>query len=81
MLSVNKREDMFDVRMLLLRITAACAVFYGVKMFLRDPENLASVMSVGGELWDEIYVWGPAKFMAMVDPNQQVEVMKSDLQI
>lgn len=81
LLSMDKREDMFDVRMLLLRIASACAIFYGAQEFFKDPENLESMMSGGGELWDEMYDWGQGKFMGTVDPNQQVEVKKSARQI
>jgi hypothetical protein len=39
-LDVERREDMFDFRMLLVRIASACAIFYGVSEFLKEPDNL-----------------------------------------
>jgi len=39
-LDVERREDMFDLRMLLVRIASAYAIFYGVSEFLKEPENL-----------------------------------------
>jgi len=80
-LSLEKREDMFDIRMLVVRIVSACAIAYGVQEFLQDPENIESVMSGSTELWDEMYTWGHHKFMGTVDPNQQIEVKKSARQI
>ena len=69
LLSCDKREDMFDVRMLVLRIISAIAVAYGVQEFLADPENLDMVNKGGQEIWDEMYDWGHHKFMGTVDPN------------
>ena len=80
-LSLNKREDMFDVRMLLVRIASAYAIFYGAQEFMKDPENLDDMVRGGGEIWDEMYDWGHHKFMGTVDPNQQIEVKKSARQI
>lgn len=68
-LTVEKREDMFDVRMLLVRIASAFAVYYGAQEFMKDPENLESVLKGSGEIWDEMYDWGQNKFMGTVDPN------------
>ena len=31
---------MFDVRMLILRLGSAAAIFYGASEFMKDPENL-----------------------------------------
>jgi hypothetical protein len=39
-LDVERREDMFDLRMLLVRIASAYAIFYGVSEFLKEPDNL-----------------------------------------
>ena len=81
LLSVDKREDMMDFRMLILRVASACAIAYGAQEFLKDPENLDMMMTGGGELVDELYGWGQNKFMGTVDPNQQIEVKKSARQI
>ena len=62
-LSVEKREDMFDVRMLILRIASVSAIFYGASEFLKDPENLEQLMSGLGEIQDDVYDWGMNKFM------------------
>jgi len=39
-LDVERREDMFDIRMLLVRIASAYAIFYGCSEFMKEPENL-----------------------------------------
>jgi len=31
---------MFDIRMLLVRIASAYAIFYGYSEFMKEPENL-----------------------------------------
>merc|ERR1719264_2213470 len=81
LLSCDKREDMFDIRMLVLRIISAIAIVYGVKEFLSDQSNIDQVVHGGEELWSEMYDWGHHKFMGTVDPNQQIEVKKSARQI
>ena len=81
LLSCDKREDMFDFRMLIVRVVSAIAIAYGVQEFMADPENLEQVMGGGQEIWDEMYDWGHHKFMGTVDPNQQIEVKKSARQI
>ena len=80
-LEVGKRDDMFDVRMLVVRIVSAIAIYYGCQEFMLDPENIESVVSGSTEIWDEMYDWGHHKFMGTVDPNQQIEVKKSARQI
>ena len=81
LLSIDKRDDMFDFRMLIVRVVSAIAIVYGAQEFMADPENLESMMGGGQELWDEMYDWGHHKFMGTVDPNQQIEVKKSARQI
>jgi len=81
LLSCERREDMFDIRMLVVRIVSACAIAYGVQEFMTDPENLENLVSGGSELWDEMHDWGHHKFMGTVGPNQQIEVKKSARQI
>lgn len=81
LLSCEKREDMFEFRMLIVRVVSAIAIAYGAQEFMADPQNLDQVMGGGQELWDEMYDWGHHKFMGTVDPNQQIEVKKSARQI
>lgn len=80
-ISCERREDMFDVRMLLVRVASAAACFYLGQEFMKDPENLDQVLRGSTEIWDEMYDWGQHKFMGTVDPNQQIEVKKSARQI
>lgn len=79
--SLERREDMFDVRMLVLRVASGFAIFYGAQEFMKDPENLEGLIGGSAEMWDEMYDWGQNKFMGTVDPNQQIEVKKSARQI
>ena len=37
---MEKRQDMFDFRMLLVRLASIYAIFFGASEFLKEPENL-----------------------------------------
>ena len=80
-LSVERCEDMFDFRMIILRLGSAAAIFYGAQEFLKDPANLEDFLSGGGEILDEVYDWGHNKFMGIADNSTQIEVKKSARQI
>ena len=56
---------MFDVRMLILRLGSAAAVFYGASEFMKDPENLESLLSGMNEINEDVYDWGKNKFMGV----------------
>ena len=34
------REDMLDIRMLILRVASVGAIYYGATEFLKEPDNL-----------------------------------------
>ena len=53
-LSLDRREDMFDFRMLLVRIASAIAIFYGAQEFMKDPENLESIIGGSSEIYEEL---------------------------
>ena len=72
---------MKDVRMFILRVASAAALFYGTAEFFKDPENLADILSGGDELMSEMYDWGHNKFMGIQDNSTQIEVKKSARQI
>jgi hypothetical protein len=80
-LTVEKREDIFDLRMLVLRIASAAAVFYGVTEFLKDPQNLEDVLAGGGEIWTDVYDWGQNKFMGNPTNDTALQVKKSAREI
>ena len=40
MLEVEKREDMLDFRMLLVRLASIYAIYFGATEFLKEPDNL-----------------------------------------
>ena len=80
-LGVEVREDITDLRMWVLRVASAIAIFYGANEFLKEPENLENLVSGSGELWNEMYDWGQNKFMGTVDESQQIQVKKSARQI
>ena len=72
---------MFDVRMLILRIASVCAIFYGATEFLKDPENLESLMSGLGEIQDDVYDWGKNKFMGVPSNDTTIQIKKTARQI
>jgi hypothetical protein len=57
-LDVEKREDMFDIRMTLLRVASAASIFYAGTEFLKDPQNLDDLLSGSTNAWDEVFEWG-----------------------
>jgi hypothetical protein len=71
-LEVEKRQDMFDIRMLLVRIASAFAIFYGVSEFMKEPENLDNLLSGGGEIWNDVFEWGQNKFLGVADNSTSI---------
>lgn len=76
-LSCEKRDDMCDVRMIILRVASAAALFYGAQEFLKDPTNLESLLSGSEEIIGDMYDWGQNKFMGVADNSTQIQVKKS----
>ena len=72
MLDVEKREDMFDFRMFVLRIASAVAIFYGASEFLKEPENLENLLGGSSEVWNDVFEWGQNKFLGNPDNSTQV---------
>ena len=66
-LGVQKREDMFDVRMLILRAASISAIIYGASEFLKEPDNLEHLWSGSSEIWTDLHDWGQNKFMGVPD--------------
>lgn len=71
-LDVERREDMFDLRMLLVRIASAYAIFYGVSEFLKEPDNLDSLLDGTAEVWNEVFDWGQNKFLGIPDNSTMI---------
>lgn len=49
---------MFDFRMTLLRIASLFAIYYGVSEFMKEPENLDTLLKGSGEIWNDVFEWG-----------------------
>lgn len=81
LLDVSKREDIFDVRMTLLRLASGFAIYYGTTEFLKEPQNLDSLMNGGGELINEVFEWGQNKFLGVADNSTMIQTKKSARQI
>ena len=67
MLDVEKRQDMFDFRMLLVRLASIYAIFFGASEFLKQPENLDQFIEGSSEVWNELFEWGQNKFLGIPD--------------
>ena len=72
---------MFDFRMLLLRLASGFAIYYGATEFLKEPQNLDSLMSGGSELINEVFEWGQNKFLGVPDNSTMIQTKKSARQI
>lgn len=72
---------MFDIRMAILRIASLVAIFYGVSEFMKEPENLDTLLSGSGEIWNDVFEWGQNKFLGIPDNSTQVQLKKSARQI
>ena len=72
---------MFDFRMLLLRLASAFAIYYGATEFLKEPQNLESLLSGGGEIISEVFEWGQNKFLGVPDNSTMIQTKKSARQI
>lgn len=66
-LEVEKRGDMFDIRMIILRIASAAALVYASSEFLKDPKNLEDVLSGSTEVWGDLFEWSQNKMMGVAD--------------
>lgn len=72
MLDVERREDMFDFRMLLVRVASASAIFYGCSEFLKEPDNLDQLLEGSSEVWNEVFEWGQNKFLGIPDNSTMI---------
>ena len=68
---------MFDVRMLVLRIASAAAIFYAANEFLKEPQNLDDLLNGSSEAWNEVFEWGQNKFLGVPSNDTAVQVKKS----
>ena len=66
-LEIEKREDMFDLRMLLLRVASIVAISYGVTEFMKAPENYDNLVSGSSDILNEVLEWGQNKFLGIPD--------------
>lgn len=56
-------------------------MFYGATEFLKEPENIESLLSGSGEIWNDVFEWGQNKFLGIPDNSTAVQVKKSARQI
>lgn len=72
---------MFDLRTLLLRLASGFAIYYGVSEFLKEPQNLDSLLNGSGDLLNEVFEWGQNKFLGVADNSTMLQTKKSARQI
>ena len=80
-LDVQKRDDMFDPRMLILRIASAAAIYYGATEFLKEPSNLEDILNVYTEVSGDVFEWGQNKFLGITDNSTAIQTKKTARQI
>ena len=58
LLEVTKRDDIFDFRMLLLRLASVAAIVYGTREFLKEPKSIDDFMNIYSEVSNDVFEWG-----------------------
>lgn len=66
-LEVNKRDDIFDFRMLILRLASVAAIVYGAREFLKAPQSIDDVLNTFNDISGEVFEWGQNKFLGIPD--------------
>lgn len=66
-LEVTKRDDMMDLRMLILRIGSVAAIVYGATEFMKEPKSLDDMTNVFSDLSNDVFEWGQNKFLGIQD--------------
>ena len=80
-ISCEKRDDMFSVQMVIVRVASACAIIYCANEFLSEPENLNNLVDGGNEIFNEVFEWGQNKFLGIPDNSTALHVKKSAREI
>lgn len=66
-LEYGKRDDMFDFRMLILRLASCAAIVYGAREFMRGANSMDDVINTFGDLSNDVFEWGQNKFLGIPD--------------
>ena len=66
-LEYGKRDDMFDFRMLILRLASCAAIVYGTREFMRGANSMDDVINTFGDLSNDVFEWGQNKFLGIPD--------------
>jgi hypothetical protein len=72
---------MFNLRMLLLRVASASAIYYAASEFLKEPQNLDELLSSSTDAFNEVFEWGQNKFLGIPDNSTAIQMKKSARQI
>lgn len=80
-LEVEKREDIFDFRMIIVRIASAAAIAYGANEWLKSDKSMDDVVNVFGDLSNDVFEWGQNKFLGIPDNTQALQHKKSAREI
>lgn len=71
-LEFDKRDDMFDFRMLVLRLASAAAIVYGAREFMHSETSMDDVYSTFSDVSNDVFEWGQNKFLGISDPSQAI---------
>ena len=81
LLEVSKRDDIFDFRMLILRLASIATIVYGATVFMQEPKSIDDVLSTFSELQNDVFEWGQNKFLGIPDNSQAIQQKKSAREI
>lgn len=79
-LEVEKRDDMFDFRMTILRIASIAAIVYGGMEWSKAETSIDDIYGVFGDLSNDVFEWGQNKFLG-IDNSQALQHKKSAREI
>ena len=66
-LTVEKREDMFDWKMGIVRIVSCVMIVNGGLEFIKEPQKWEDLKSGAGEAYSDVFGWGQNKFLGIPD--------------
>jgi len=80
LLSFDKRDDMFDFRMLILRLASCAAIVFASREIMRGNISIDDVTNTFGDLSNDVFEWGQNKFLG-IDNSQALQHKKSAREI
>lgn len=80
-LEVSKRDDILDLRMLVLRLASVAAIVYGAREIMSSDRSMDDVVNTFQDLSNDVFEWGQNKFLGIPDNSQALQHKKSAREI